>query len=73
VLTGKQKTIRTLSRVIWIRFDRADENLGYRKEKFEKIKQDRKLDLLNPQHGNSPINGLDIKLSLAKTSAKIRQ
>jgi hypothetical protein len=43
VLTGKEKRLWTSSRVIWIRDDkgRTPEDLGYRKEKFEKIKQDR--------------------------------
>jgi hypothetical protein len=52
---------------------RPPEDLGYRKERFEKVKQDRELDLLIPQHGNRPITGLDLKISLARTSAKIRQ
>jgi hypothetical protein len=43
VLTRKEKRLWTPSRVIWIRYDkgRPPETLGYRREKFEKIKQDR--------------------------------
>ena len=43
VLTGKEKRLWTLSRVIWIRYDRVrpPEDLGNRKVKFEKIKQDK--------------------------------
>jgi hypothetical protein len=44
-LVGKWKRSWTPSRVIWIRYDRErsppPEDLGYRKEKFKKIKQDR--------------------------------
>jgi hypothetical protein len=53
--------------------ERPSEDLDYSKEKFEKIEQDRQLDLLIPQHGKSPVTDLDIKMSLTKTSAKIRQ
>ena len=43
VLTGKEKRLWTLSRVIWIRYDRVrpPEDLGYRKEQLKKIKLDR--------------------------------
>ena len=43
VLIGKKKRLWTPSGVIWIRYDggRPSEDLGYRKEKNLKIKQDR--------------------------------
>jgi hypothetical protein len=43
VLIGKEKTLWTLSRVIFIIYDRErpPEDLGYRKEKFENIIQGR--------------------------------
>jgi hypothetical protein len=57
--------------VVWIRYNKGRplEDL----EKFEKVKQDRELYLLIPGHENSPITGLYIKMTLAKTSANIRQ
>jgi hypothetical protein len=43
VLTGKKKSVWAPSGMIWIRYnrERPHEDLGYKKEKFEKTKHDR--------------------------------
>lgn len=74
VFIPEKKSFWTTSRVIWSRYDRESptEVLGCRKEKFEEIIQNRQLDLLIVPHRNSPVTGLDIKMSLSKSSAKTR-
>jgi hypothetical protein len=76
MLIGKKKRLWTSSKVIWITYDRENslKNLATdRKRNFEKIEQDRKHDLLTPPRGINPVTGLDIKMSLSQTSAKIIQ